>query len=250
MQPLHSARLKIKRANIHINALKRSIGCSFDPQYTIGEKPIFHGTAKLVNVDMEPSLRAESWGLIIGDIVTNLRDSLDHIAWELAMLHIRETGGKKLTIKQARSVQFPLYDDPLAMTDERRGGNALKFVLPRAHSEIKRFQPYNRRNWPELNLLRNLELLVNTDKHRVVTPCNVRAKITLTPNDPGIVAILDKHSNSEFIADMNARLEPNVAYTIAVYPTGVFHPMSIDELPLIHDFIRDEVIPSFTRFFE
>lgn len=249
MHPLDSAKLKAKRANIHINALKRSIGRSFNPQYAIWEKPIMNGIAKLVDVDINPSLKAESWGLIIGDIVTNLRDSLDHIAWDLAMLYLRETGRKKLTPREARTVQFPLYDDASAMDDKQRGVRALKFVLPRAHSEIKRFQPYNRRDWPELNLLRDLNVLANMDKHRLVTPCNVRAKISLTPNDPGVIAILNNQRNTQFIADISTSLEPNITPTIAIYPRDVFHAMSVDELPLIHDFIRDEVIPAFAGFF-
>jgi len=249
VHPLNSARLKVKRANIHINALKRSVERLFDPKHTIGEKPIMQGMAKLVDVDIDPSLRAENWGLIIGDIVTNLRASLDHIAWELAMLHIRETGGRKLTPSQSRLVQFPLYDEPDDFMAKSRGGRALKFVLPRARSEIERFQPYNRRNWPELKLLGDLKLLSNADKHRLVTPTNVRAKISLTPEDPGIIAILNKQRNTKFIADIGTDLEPNITYTIAVYPRDALHPLSINELPLIHNFIRDEVIPSFTSFF-
>jgi len=249
MHPLDSSRLKVKRADIHINALKKSIGRLFDPQYTIEEKPIMQGKAKLINVEINPSLRAENWGLIIGDIVTNLRASLDHITWDLAMLHIRETG-RKLTPKEERKIQFPLYDDSSAMADERRGVRALKYVLPRAHSEIERFQPYNRRNWPKLDLLRDLELLTNTDKHRIVIPCNVRSNVRLTSGDKGCVIILNEKNNTKFITDSSTSLEPNITHTIAVYPRDSIHPMSIDEFPLIHDFIRDEVIPSFVRFFE
>jgi len=255
MHPLNSARLKIYRANIHINALKRSIARTFNPQHTISEKTISQGVlkgiAKIIDVNIDPSLRAEIWGLIIGDIVTNLRASLDHIAWELAMLHISEIGRKKLTPSEAKRVQFPLYDEVSAMDDTRRGGRALEFILPRAHNEIKRFQPYNRRNWPELHLLHNLELLANTDKHRNIPPCNVQAKVTLTPSNGGVIQILNDKRNSQFIADTGTRLEPNITFTIAVYPDRrIYPPMSIAELSLIHDFIRDEVIPAFSRFFE
>jgi hypothetical protein len=222
----------------------------FDPQHTITEKPVLQSTAKLINVDINPSLRAESWGLIIGDIVTNLRASLDHIAWELSDLYIRETGRGKLTPSEAKTVQFPLYDEPSAMTDKRRGVRALQHILPRAHNEIKRFQPYNRRNWPELKLLSNLELLSNTDKHRIVTPTNVRARIGLTSSEAGGVAILNDKTNINFIADISTNLKPNVTYIIAVYPRDSLHPMSIDELPLIHNFIRDKVIPAFICFFK
>ena len=250
MQPLSSSRLKIKRANVHISALRRSIGCSFSPQHHISEQPISDGVlqgAKIVNVSIEPSLRRDSWGLIIGDIVTNLRASLDHIAWELAMLNVRKSG-IELEPRQQRSIAFPLCIEQNKWGDV--GGRAIRHIDSAARGEIERFQPYNRRMWPELNLLRNLELLANTDKHRIVTPCNVRAKIALSPNDSGVVAILNEHSDSRFIADTNTYLEPNVTYTIAVYPEGMLHPMSIDELPLIHNFIRDEVIPAFACFFK
>lgn len=93
MCPLNSTELKIYRANIHINALKRSIRRSFYPQHSVSEQPISKGMligAKLVKVEIDPSF-SKSWGLIIGDIVTNLRDSLDHIAWELAMLQVQNS---------------------------------------------------------------------------------------------------------------------------------------------------------------
>jgi hypothetical protein len=251
MHPLDSTKLKTHRANIHINALKKSIRHSFNPQHAVREKAISQGPLQglsIIHVDIDPTAKAESWGLIIGDIVTNLRDALDHIAWALAMKYIRETDRKKLTVKEAKTVQFPLYDEISAMNDPRRGVRALQFVLPRAHSEIKRFQPYNRKDWPELNLLRDLEVLANTDKHRLVTPSKVLAHIRMNEDDPGIIAHLNDKSNRMFL-NPGEHLEPNITYEIVVYPRDAFHPMNIDVLPLIHNFIRDEVIPAFTCFF-
>ena len=195
-------------------------------------------------------MRAESWGLIIGDIVSNLRASLDHITWALAMQYVvEEKGTLKLTPKQERAIAFPLLDDPADWPLQGGKGSALESVIPRAYDEIKRFQPYSRRNWPELGLLRDLQLLVNADKHRVVTPTNVRAHIKLTPNDPGIIAYLNNKSNSQFL-NTGLNRELKITFEIAVYPRGPFHAMNIDSFSLIHDFIRDEITPSFTGFFK
>lgn len=250
MQPLRSAYLKTHRAKIHINALKQSIRRFFNPQHTIREHTISQGPLQglgVINIDIDPSARTETWGLIIGDVVTNLRDSLDHIAWALAMLHVSETG-KRLTLGHERSIKFPLYDDPAAETDKNRMVRDLKYVLPRAHSEIKHFQPYNRRDWPELNLLRDLNLLANADKHRLVTPSNVRAHVKLTHNDPGIIVNLNEERTTQFL-NTGHYIEPDITYEIAVYPRGPLRPMSLNTLSLIHDFIRDEVIPVFAGFF-
>ena len=250
MHSLNSARLKIKRANTHINALKRSIMSSFNPQHAIREQAISQGPLQgfgIINIDIDPSAKVETWGLIIGDVVTNLRASLDHIAWALAMLHVSETG-KKLTPGQERSIHFPLYEDPAAETDKQRMVSDLKYILPRARSEIKRFQPYNKRDWPELNLLRDLNLLANADKHRLVTPSNVRAHIKLTKDDTGIVMNLIKKGNTMFL-NTGQIIEPDITYEIAVYPRGPLRPMSVDTLYKIRDFIRVEVIPAFIGFF-
>ncbi len=250
MHSLNSARLKIRRAHVHINALKRSIMSSFNPQYAIREQTISQGPLKgfgVITINIDPSARVEIWGLIIGDVVTNLRDSLDHIAWALAMLQVRETG-KKLTIRQERSIHFPLYDDSAAENDKQRLVRDLKYILPRAHSEIKRFQPYNEKDWPELSLLRDLNLLANADKHRLVTPSNIRANIKLTEDDSGIVMNLIKKRNSMFL-NTGQIIEPNITYEIAVYPRGPFRPMNLSTLYKMHTFIRDEVISAFESFF-
>jgi hypothetical protein len=251
MHELNSARFKAERANIHINALKRSVNRLFNPQSAIREQAISQGPLKglgLITIDIDPSLRAKTWGLIIGDIVTNLRASLDHIAWALVMFHVAKTK-KRLSPKEKRAIIFPLLDDPAGWPDPGKKGSPIEFVSRPAHFQVERFQPYNRRDWPELNLLRDLQLLVNADKHRVVTPTNVRAHIRLNPNDPGIIAYLNDKSNHQFL-NTGLNLEPNITFEIAVYPRDPIHPMNINSLSLIHDFIRDEVIPSFTGFFK
>ncbi|MFC1943862.1 hypothetical protein ACFLWO_04745, partial [Chloroflexota bacterium] len=86
MHPLDSARLKVERANVHIQTLERSINRLLQPKVSVRKTGELHGFGDVVAVTIEAKLQ-EEWPLIIGDILANLRASLDHIAWALAIKH-------------------------------------------------------------------------------------------------------------------------------------------------------------------
>jgi hypothetical protein len=244
--PLGSACLKIRRANIHINALKRSIR-PFKPNTALSTKPIFGGKAELITLDVDPGIR-EQWGLIIGDIVSNLRAALDHTAWALAMTHCERTG-TSLTGEQARNVRFPLVDESEYRRKQQREPRC-EHILPAAIPTIKRFQPYNQREWPDLRLLAILNDLVNRDKHRVVSI--TRAAFRLPGNE---VAIIPKKARLQFVGTSEtdafvAALKSDITFTLSVYRPGFSKDVDFADFPRMRDFIRNEVLPEFAEFVE
>jgi len=263
--PLGSACLKVKRANVHINALYRSLRRSaLDPKITFRKKGKLHMPSNIPGVVVEspdiyemeviPSVR-ESWGPIVGDILSNLRASLDHIAWALALKYSRDKG-ITLTKPQEKSVYFPLrieeHDKPFL------GGlpkSALQFFPPNAWDAVERVQPYNRKKRPELEVLAILSDLTNEDKHRVVTPVFREASVKLA-GEHAVTWRLNQPDKMMFLvtdsvaAKAGYHLEPKASFDLVLHVPFLWPDyFKVSDFRLIHNLIRDEVIPAFACFF-
>jgi hypothetical protein len=213
--------------------------------------------AEVHRVTVSAKMR-ESWGLMLGDAIGNLRQALDHIAWALAE---RTAHPGKLTESDARGIQFPIFDDRTAF--ERSGSLAdrtKRFIDPVAWPTIVSHQPYpdNRRNKPELWMLSAVNELGNRDKHRVVTP-TVNAASVRFPFDTDettTVLYFDRETSLDLIVTPQVRvkvggaLEPEVTFDVVIRSRSAASGLlSVQQLPEIHRFIRDEVIPAFAGFF-
>lgn len=109
----------------------------------------------------------ERVSILAGDIVNNLRSTLDHLVHELALHH---TGG---------GIQYPKRTKfPIAETPRDYGGleaRSLEEVAPQHRAIIESFQPYHPMDadvsvglyFHPLAMLRDLS---NADKHRLLTP--------------------------------------------------------------------------------
>jgi hypothetical protein len=152
---IRTVRLKIKRAKKHVDDLKAEIDVFFKTNpYVIGGKtdpntrrPIYY----MSKVDPVPDEIPQ----ILGDAITNLRASLDHVAWGLV-----EANGKTPT----RDTGFPIckdfasYSAPEPVTKKTKGMSA------KAKGCIDATQPYQGGN----DLFWILNELSNTDKHRFI----------------------------------------------------------------------------------
>ena len=106
-------------------------------------------------------------GLLVGDIVHNMRSALDHLVFELALLH---TGGK---VARPDRTQFTIRDCNDRF--ERAAAQDLAEVAPQHRDLIEKFQPYHTMDadvavglyFHPLAMLRDLS---NSDKHRILTP--------------------------------------------------------------------------------
>lgn len=156
--PLDGARLKIVRAQEHLNALKAQIGRYIEgkPYALVVEKDGAMWTGRCV-VRMEPPPRFSS---IVGDCVTNARAALDYIAWQLASKYFRPV----LNPEVDRWVYFPISVDTSNRGYVKKINEFADRQIPAAAiAEIHAVQPGN----ALYRSLAWLQTIVNTDKHRM-----------------------------------------------------------------------------------
>jgi hypothetical protein len=168
---------KIERAKEHLDAFDRECGaqvgtpvpeayrvptsCKYEPS---SGYHVFRATPTL------PEDAIRRLGIIVGDIAHNLRSALDHLFWQLALVHCG--GNVPWTEREQRRIQFPITDTP----DMFAGNRARKFVASEHWTRIESHQPYSGpfdEAHAFLDPLARLRGFSNTDKHRVITPVTV-----------------------------------------------------------------------------
>jgi hypothetical protein len=167
MNPPNHA-LKINWAKQHLDNLEREIGAWFTGNshhsFRVERDPENPPNERLtVSADDIP---ATPFSLIIGDVVQNLRSSLDHIAYSLALAHT-----KPLPEVEARQCQLPIIGNegnqgPAKFRKALRG--PIKCISPGAQAVIDSVQPYKMGADFRDDLLWKLNYLSNTDKHRAI----------------------------------------------------------------------------------
>lgn len=104
----------------------------------------------------------QRWGLIIGDCVTNLRDTLDHLIVSIASLPTSPNPGKRdraAFIIRGKAADF--------ISDSRQ---RLASVPESVRDSVLSFQPFKRVSNPKIpSLLGVLAELANGNKHKVLT---------------------------------------------------------------------------------
>jgi len=106
-------------------------------------------------------------GILVGDVVHNMRSALDHLVYQLALIN---TSGN---VARPDRTQFPISDTRDRF--EHATATDLAEVAPNHRAIIEGFQPYHPTEentavgvyFHPLAMLRGLS---NTDKHRILTP--------------------------------------------------------------------------------
>jgi hypothetical protein len=155
--PLDGARLKVVRAEKHLESLKLEVGRYLDTRpyefATEHESDTDVLTVKPAIVKVDPPLEL---GCIFGDCLTNLRISLDYIAWQVAS----KCSATALVVGRDR-IYFPLAKDAAAFGANGRAQLARYSVPATVIDLIESIQPYQT-GYESLGLLTSL---VNRDKH-------------------------------------------------------------------------------------
>ena len=158
---LSSCRAKLSRAEAHIDALKREIRTWVDSHpYSLAKKtsPDLTRHGYVISVLREPDL--EQWSLIAGDTIHNLRSTLDHLVYAIAVFQTKSDPPPG-----ERVLAFPICDTPELF---RKTQGKLAPLSMSVRAEIEGMQPYNRphkRLPPLLGLLRDFD---DRDKHRLL----------------------------------------------------------------------------------
>jgi hypothetical protein len=233
------ARLKIKRAEHHIDELERQFELFVERKpysLTIGNHP---------KTD-QPSVRVKfkeavpSWlSLIVGDAVHNLRTSLDHMVWEL----IGHDGGE-----QNRHLKFPAGDNRVSFESSCQG---IRTPSQSVIDVLKAFEVFPGGKGESLYAL---NLLDNADKHTVITPVIRSARIskltifnadgttyaTLADNEIGggtseYMLLANAPRGGYIEIDNDTKVTPNISFGY-IEPLPPFQPI----IPTLRQF-RDAV---------
>lgn len=233
--------LKLKRAGFHLDRLhddqlapyiarqKQRITSEVDPR--TGDKGFW----------LDPEPVPSEWGPMIGDVLTNLRSSLDHLARQLVIANGRG----------ASDSFFPLFDDPIDFLC--RAMPVLRKLDATGQAILDQAQPYNRANPPQDAALWLLNNLCNIDKHRHlhVTLSVMRAAVAY--GGPWQVlrahhGPIDKRTELLAVAKMHAHVDPTFLLDVAFAECRRFG------MPLIvWDFfveVIDDISTIFTRCFD
>lgn len=186
-----------------------------------------------------------TFGPVLGDVVHNLRSSLDHIAWNLALLNLEE----------ATQEPYPFTAFPIIVEDGLSG--TTKFdrltqdVLPDAIPIIRDLQPYHRGNDANLHELAILDALWNSDKHRVNTSIAGREFVPMYDGPGGGVKILDDGTRLFRVpvrSNPEEHLEPHITTEVLFQIPKTRERVSLAFLDKMLEFVRSDVIPRFSRF--
>ena len=100
----------------------------------------------------------DPFAVIIGDVLHNMRSTLDHIAYALAATHTRP-----LPDDIAKESEFPIY-----RYESNQLARRIRGIHPDAQAILKTLQPYNRGDDFASHPLWALYELSNIDKHRLL----------------------------------------------------------------------------------
>lgn len=169
MQPLEGCFERINRAEVHIGSLNRRIR-----EYLANEAYVMeaerdwqtppypvHIYAKKVK---DPP--ATELGVMVGDVINNLRAALDNLTWELTIKHSGRPPPNPIPFNSRwRKVRFPVCLDPKKWPGFV--GRNLWGVRPGLRADFERLQPFKRRKRaPHRDEFWVLEELWSIDKHR------------------------------------------------------------------------------------
>lgn len=151
---------RLRHAESHIGVLNRDIDellqqARFRPW-------INHGHV-VITADDQSDVPTERWGLLIGDVVVNLRAALDHMIWSLS---VAQSGPPTYPLTSKwRRIQFPIcLSEKIWATARSRQIWALGSDVK---STLRKFQPFTAA-LPRLHPLWILKELANLNKHRTL----------------------------------------------------------------------------------
>ena len=170
--PLAGCWAKLARADELIAALETEVAEVRRGRYlrfSIGGED---GLALRVHVKRQPPF--DRWGVLVGEIVHDLRSALDHLTWALTIAHSGPP--PKRPAGWWRSVEFPIFTDrALFFEMDRRGRPTprsglidLRGINPALLSRFEALQPFEHGARAERQPLAILHAISVRDKHQAL----------------------------------------------------------------------------------
>ncbi len=242
---LYGVQRKIDRAAYHLEVFKRHINDFLgEKHYEVSEKVNSEAGTYIFRVKPILAPPGTEWGILLGEIVHNLRSALDNLAWQLALL-TKES--------PYRYTCFPIYKDD---TDQARRDitRILQDVSIEAQDIIKELQPYHSGDSAKDHALWILHGLWNTDKHKIIplVPFGLSWKV---PKHPDIASTMLDDASVQVVMPIELRnqidFKPEVVQEVSFrYDERTeVQSVNIGAIFHAHQAVRDLVLPRFLRFF-
>ena len=156
-----SAVAKFNRAQVHFQALQADTRTFFNAKpYRIRRESNADMTEHRFHIDFTSDPPSETWGLLLGDGLHNLRCALDHAVYAIG---VNESGVDPPP--QGKRLQFLITEDDTKWDADQWH---LKTLSQPAQATIKGQQPRGYADEFALTPLGGLQEFDNTDKHRVL----------------------------------------------------------------------------------
>jgi hypothetical protein len=253
MKPsLDRPRLKVEWAHKHLEAfgseyaafLKRS-------EYRIIREASPQGEGEIARFSIR-EYPSPNLGLLLGDFAQNLRDALDHLAWQLALLK---------SDTPPLDTEFPIFfeDTPQGQRDIQK---RTRGIPDAARDIIKGLQPYHRGDAARNTDLWILHRLANTSKHRLLlvimeyvrlrvgfkgTTRGMELRLAGSFNDGDIIPL--PFITRPFTEDMDFEIVPSFIIEFEEQRVGKKAMVTPAKLEGIYHTVRDNVLPRFAGFF-
>ena len=240
MHPLDGPEALIKRAKHHLNVLDRNLRAFYKLEpCRITEEVNSDYVWYIRRIEMKPP--PARLGVIAGDGVMNLRASLDHLAWQLALTQATSPFPR---------TEFPIIKD-WNTESERRFRTVLQDVPPPAVDLIQAFQPYHSGKAAPEHGLWLLDQLCNIAKHVVIPVHGVFIDMKI-PRDERIKPWMFDDGAVVLLIPINLKPQVDLAPKPAGGVTfGYQGRVTVDprQLGAIYHFVAEDMLPLFARFF-
>jgi hypothetical protein len=163
MAGMDDAWIRVRRAKANVQRLNGEVANLRTPYPEVEVRPKDeHGESHALVIARVPERPPKEWGLLIGDILVDLRSALDYAIYALA---VTQTGQEPPP--WAHRLEFPICKDDRLAWGEVIGRHKLDGVPPNAVDYIASIQTYQLGSG-DTGALLFLEELVGLNKHRFI----------------------------------------------------------------------------------
>jgi hypothetical protein len=239
--------MKTRRAKVHLDSLQAEIDAWLVKPYIVSEHTDLDNALHIFTIELAGM--HDIIPMLIGDYVCCLRSSLDQLAWQLAHLALPDV--RQFTDREERLIHFPIarYNDSTYLQ--------LRGLFPATVASVMDdIQPYLRGNAYRDDLLWQLNELWTMDKHRAI-PMNGNSLQIWFPigNWMRFMRHLEYGIEVRFplalswACQSKVKLAPRVTVDVLFGEHMGTFEVSRTRLTEIYNFVRNDVIPKFARFF-
>jgi hypothetical protein len=239
--PLTDPYLKTSRAKEHLENLRKELEIFYESKpYRFVRQDDVENQRHIVR--METTDTPDRISLIAGDLFYCLRSALDQLVWSLA----------KLSIPYPEGTQFPI----LEQSDARRFRMQTNGAPADAVAIIESLQPYHA---PDVAMVRGhllwrLNKMCNIDKHSRI-PVHGSTGTLILPRS--IIVSMDRGLNYAGVVNIplslksEMALDPSVPEFKVVFGDAYWGiECDIADIDVMYEFVANNLIPRFARFFE